>query len=445
MADERRMLAICQDILYCSSHGRLKTPKHTGLAMSVHHLTGSKQIIAMLNRLGHCVSYDETQILDTSLASEVMLKSSEYGVVIPSIIRSGPFIQAAADNLDFTEETLDGKHTTHVTTLVLYQRGHFSESVSTTRQKLTSEKKKSLQNPRAHTEAYTYSSLGKKPSMKLNNYKLNKEWFKHNHSLHNTTCDMDLAWVLLRLCPTTLFEVELNPVHEEQEQIVPSWSGFNALVNPSCPLKHSIGYCPIIEGTPTEYSTVYTVMKTVKKMMESLNQKESIITFDLAIYCKAKEIQMRNESEFENTIVRLGGFHIALNYLAVIGKRYENSGLEELMIESGVYGSCTTEALLKGKSYNRGVRAHKLTMEALLRLQWKSFSKWLSDNRHLIKTDHSLVSVIRSCIQSMNSDQLPHAFPKPCEQVMNLQPLFSQFKEECGQKSQLFLFWNSYI
>ena len=67
IADERHILAIAQDLIHASSHGRVKTPKHVGLAMSIRHMTGSKQLITMLNRLGHCSSYDEIEIIDTSL------------------------------------------------------------------------------------------------------------------------------------------------------------------------------------------------------------------------------------------------------------------------------------------------------------------------------------------------------------------------------------------
>ena len=51
------------------------------------------------------------------------------GVVIPSNITDGPFVQFAADNNDFNEETLDGKQTTHATTLVVYQRRPSAETV----------------------------------------------------------------------------------------------------------------------------------------------------------------------------------------------------------------------------------------------------------------------------------------------------------------------------
>ena len=104
-----------------------------------------------------------------------------------------------------------------------------------------------------------------------------------------------------------------------------------------------------------------------------------VITFDLAIYVKAKQIQWKFPQEFSGTVIRMGGFHIALNFLAVLGKKYQNSGLEDVLIESGVYAPGSVMALMKGKSFNRGVRAHKLAMEALFRLMWPSFLHWLND------------------------------------------------------------------
>ena len=40
--------------------------------------------------------------------------------------------------------------------------------------------------------------------------------------------------------------------------------------------------------------------------MDVLRQKHSVITFDLAIYMKAKEIQWRRPEEFKNTVIRMG-------------------------------------------------------------------------------------------------------------------------------------------
>ena len=73
---------------------------------------------------------------------------------------------------------------------------------------------------------------------------------------------------------------------------------------------------------------------------------------------KAKQIQWKFPGEFGDVVIRMGGFHIALNLLAVIGKKYASSGLDDLFVESGIYVSGAITALRKGKSYSRGIRAH---------------------------------------------------------------------------------------
>lgn len=59
--------------------------------------------------------------VDTSAALEVLAKAEEFETVIPSNISPGIFVQLAADNNVINEETLDGKNTTHATTMVVYQ------------------------------------------------------------------------------------------------------------------------------------------------------------------------------------------------------------------------------------------------------------------------------------------------------------------------------------
>ena len=63
----------------------------------------------------------------------------------------------------------------------------------------------------------------------------------------------------------------------------------------------------MINGSPTESNTVYTVMKEIQNMMSSLGQQFNVITFDLAIYMKAKEIQWCHQKEFDDMVVRMGG------------------------------------------------------------------------------------------------------------------------------------------
>ena len=72
---------------------------------------------------------------------------------------------------------------------------------------------------------------------------------------------------------------------------------------------------------------MYTVMKTIQDISAILGQTKSVVTFNLTIYTKAKEIQWRRPDEFKHLVIRMGGFQIALHYLSVVGKKFEESGI----------------------------------------------------------------------------------------------------------------------
>ena len=111
--------------------------------------------------------------------------------------------------------------------------------------------------------------------------------------------------------------------------------------------------------------------------MGILGQKHSIITFDLAIYKVAKEMVWSRPQEFQHTIIRLGGFHVILNYLGALGNMLTSSGVIGLMSESGVFSNTTIKHILAGGNYKRGVRFHQLLYEALLRKKLEAPKQWM--------------------------------------------------------------------
>ena len=55
-------------------------------------------------------------------------------------------------------------------------------------------------------------------------------------------------------------------------------------------------------------------MKTVQKIISKISQVNTVIKFDEAINCKAKEIQWRFSNAFADTVIRMGGFNIAMTF-----------------------------------------------------------------------------------------------------------------------------------
>ena len=66
------ILAVAQGIIYMTSSKSCKTPKHIALAIAIKHLTGSKMVINVLNKLDHCICYDNVMRIQTAIAKAII-------------------------------------------------------------------------------------------------------------------------------------------------------------------------------------------------------------------------------------------------------------------------------------------------------------------------------------------------------------------------------------
>lgn len=122
------ILSIEQDIIYASSKGRILTPKHIGLGISVHHATRSKSLVQLLHASGHCISYEKVTRIETAIAKQQcdQFKNNDNLFALANIVNS-KFVQFAADNIEIIEDTIDGKGTFHATQMAAFQRGPAAE------------------------------------------------------------------------------------------------------------------------------------------------------------------------------------------------------------------------------------------------------------------------------------------------------------------------------
>ena len=73
----------------------------------------------------------------------------------------------------------------------------------------------------------------------------------------------------------------------------------------------------------------------------------------------------------------------------------EGSGFEDCLIEAGVYSGAVISKIM---AYNRGIRAHKLLLEALSRLKWKAFISWAEENDIHIDDKHRECCLVLSLL-----------------------------------------------
>ena len=68
----------------------MKTPKHFAFPMAVWHTTGSAQLVTLLNKFGHGISYSQLEELDTSLAEQMPHVADDLAFIPDGVLTGHP-------------------------------------------------------------------------------------------------------------------------------------------------------------------------------------------------------------------------------------------------------------------------------------------------------------------------------------------------------------------
>ena len=449
---KRQIWSTAQDIVHICTPAR--PPKHVALAVALHHMFRSHRLIRMLNRLGHCISYAQVLEIETAVAEKHVHEQQDMAYLPGNINPSYPF-HFVWDNNDLNEETLSGAGTTHCTNGIVVQRGatvELSNSADTGRELNTpsllntpsfcpqKRRRSAVVLPTALPQSITMAKCNPPPissgSVTIASV---------SSAIHASAQLQDILWALARL-DSDVFQPNATVESDdrmEQEQTVPAWSAFNALLCKSnIPAKCTVGYCPVINSSPTEMSTVYSVLCQSMNMARLAGLNFTIIVFDQAIYAKAVDLVLQRPTEFKPIVLHLGGFHISLTFLAVLGKRFKDAGLADVLIESTVGGSSSVQSALDGRHYNRAVRMHKLVAESLVRMRWRAFLSTLEPSV-LLEYSQEIADGMKELQQHINADNADRLLDS--EEFRSIYHLYNEFCDAQAESSPMFKFWSSYI
>lgn len=351
--ENRKILNIAQDIIYATTNGSYKTPKIIGMSMAMRKLSVSKNAINLLGRFGQTMAY--TQVLDFEKLLELrVICGNTKGVILPSNTTKYTFSTWVWDNLDILEDTHSGAKTSHRTNGIMIQwpeEGNIE--VNGADEDLSDEE---------DTESLVYTNTKVEPPKSFKGLSCEEVLYCDENIVSNAA-KREFAWFISRLKSS------------QDKQRIPCWTGFNIKTSENQGgVRSIVGYCQPIEDASTKFSTVYTTMRQSQKMAKQNQQKDVVLVYDQAIYAKAVCIQWNQPKLFKNVVLRMGQFHMICNFLGVIGRRFADAGLKDIIIESGIIAEGSVKAVLEGKHYNRAIRVHKTCSEALKRILWRSFN-----------------------------------------------------------------------
>jgi len=100
------------------------------------------------------MSHSRALIMETALANAVVENTKQFhGLYVPPFLKKGTFVFFAEDNIDFAEDTADGKDTTHGMVTAIYQRADTHGEPITPPLCVDYTKLESLHNPIPYTHA----------------------------------------------------------------------------------------------------------------------------------------------------------------------------------------------------------------------------------------------------------------------------------------------------
>ena len=171
-------------------------------------------------------------------------------------------------------------------------------------------------------------------------------------------------------------------------------------------------------------------------MADQIGKHDLPVVFDQAIYSKAVEVICQRSEELSRVVKRMGEFDIACTLLAVIGKRFGDADLEDIIIESEIIGIGSVNGVLLGKHYNRGMQLHKIVGEALFWLKWEAFCNWLQEKNHQTYQFQTIAARINCTSKEI--------FTLVSEDEFDV--LYDLFKEfSSSMETSMSRFWQSYL
>ena len=155
---------------------------------------------------------------------------------------------------------------------------------------------------------------------------------------------LDKAIMLVRECPTQLVATE------EGTPSLPSYRTICTKVSKENVPKSNVFYLPFLHEAPNYHATVEKSLRTFMVMSKAVGCDDTVVMQDLFIYQLAQEVKIKYPDDFKNVILRMGGFHLLLNYLKAVGKMMESSGLKEIIVQAKLLLPVLAKRYFKGKA-----------------------------------------------------------------------------------------------
>ena len=156
---------------------------------------------------------------------------------------------------------------------------------------------------------------------------------------------------------------------------------------------------------------------------------------------KAYPIIWKNPEFYDDHIVMIGSFHLICAYLKMIGKKMNESGLVDVLLEAGVMSVGSMNGVMSAKNYSCAINCHKVMAESLEVLL---LDRYL-ETRSLKSLPGDLLQAIDHIINERSSENLDAIMQNKA--LANFLEEYSLFRQQVrgGSLGKTAQFWLTYM
>ena len=436
--------SLFQTIFTAIWRGQKRAPLQVMAADFIHERTKSKTMMTCFNHLAFCISYPDHKRKKGLMAAYTKMKGKGSRATLPSHMSSGRQTIGSFDNFDNEDaSSLSGTRSNHDTVTVIYQECNPDDQI--TRKPNISDcgdllphinmvEKLPCQQLVPYERPPNFKTLPLPETLKTG----------HPDPIYEDSRNSEIL-TLARTTPLpqVMLGGKLMPKPNMKE--IPTWSGSNALTCQSKNQLYEVGFMPILPHPVTKHETVYTCLVNFNSLVDTLDQDAMAIVCDEGVYQYIMDIYCHNPKIFDKLFPMLGGFHLAKNALRCAGKYLRGSGIEDSLIEPGIFGPIVLESVLGGKHYYRSFAGLSIVEDAILQLRAEAFwdtndaSQFTGEIIMLANLQESLISWDAAESKMLLNDIVHN---KTLEKLMDC---MVKFADRCSRESEMCRYLQNYL
>ena len=166
-----------------------------------------------------------------------------------------------------------------------------------------------------------------------------------------------------------------------------SWSAFNEEALAIIPRPKCLSaLMPLIDENINSLAMVRHTMKLIWKAVNHLNPGQiPVITADQPVYALGKQVQWQFPEFFgeDKFVFMMGGLHIEMAILSMIGDWLQGSEWSELLVAAQIHSCGTADSILSASHVKRSRYAHQVSLAALHLLMKMAFSKEIEERSEM--------------------------------------------------------------